>query len=103
MKNALTAVIVTAATARLTALIAQDEITNPIRDRLEDWSRDAPEGSFKERVTFLVNCTHCVSVWAAAGILLTNAWPRTRPVVVMLAASQAAISTLALIEMVERQ
>lgn len=43
---------------RLTRLAVDDEVTRPLRERLEGRG---------ERVAYLVHCPRCVSVWTAAG------------------------------------
>lgn len=56
---------------RLTRLATEDEITEPVRQRI---TTAAPEG----RLAYLVTCPWCVSMWAGAGwAALTVAAPRT--------------------------
>ena len=93
----------TLATARLAALVAQDEITEPLRRAVDGWAGDAPYGSLKDRVNYLVNCTHCTSIWAAAVVLGLSKSRYGRPVVWTLALSQAGIITLAIHERLERR
>lgn len=50
-----------AATRRITTLVVNDEITRPMREWVTEHYPDS-------RVTYLVNCPHCVSVWAGAAI-----------------------------------
>ena len=90
------------ATARLAALVAQDEILEPFREKLREWSQDAEYGSFKERVTYLVTCTHCTSVWAAAAVLTLWQSKNGKQAVRLLAASQGAIAALTVIERFEQ-
>ena len=57
------------ATFRLTRLLVEDKIAEPVRDRLAE---DA-EG----RLAYFVTCPWCVSVWVGAGwVGLTAAAPR---------------------------
>jgi hypothetical protein len=66
------------ATARLTRLITQDTITDPLRDQV---SKVHP------MVDELVHCPWCAGVWAAGAILLAD---RTAPALVdTLALAQA--------------
>lgn len=97
------ALIPALATARLAALAAQDEITEPLRRQVDGWAGDAPYGSLKDRLNYLVNCTHCTSIWAAGVVLALNTSRLTRPVVLILAASQAGLLVLAGLEKLERQ
>lgn len=80
------------AVARLTSLITEDEITEPIRSRVTEWSDRYPEGSVPDRLGYLVSCQRCVSVWAAGGVLVASYFRPTRPLVRILAASQAALA-----------
>lgn len=58
------------ATSRLTRLVVDDHITEPLRQRV--WDVDPPENM---RAGFVLTCHACTSVWAAAlvrsGILPT--------------------------------
>lgn len=65
MNGAVDTLIDVAATARLTRLITEDEITRELREWVEDRT-----GS-ESRLTYLVNCPYCVSVWAGAAMLVT--------------------------------
>lgn len=54
---------------RLTRLVTEDEVTRPVRERVQD---AAPEG----RLAYLLTCPWCVSVWIGAGwAALTAAAP----------------------------
>lgn len=46
-----------AATKRLVNLVVDDEITRPIREKID---RRFPDS----RLTYLVNCPYCVGVWS---------------------------------------
>lgn len=61
----LAVVVFSLAVARVTGLIVQDTITEPIRDRLSVWLDDRPKtlGSF---LAALLECPWCVSVWVSA-------------------------------------
>jgi len=52
---------------RLTGLLVDDEVTRPLRERVE---------RLGDRAAYLAHCPRCVSVWVAAGWLgLTVAAP----------------------------
>lgn len=70
------------ATARITRLITEDKITEPIRD----WVEGTFPGS---KVAYLVSCPLCVSVWAAGAISVAP--QAAEPLVRMLALSEATI------------
>lgn len=86
------------ATARLTRLITQDEIMEPIRDEI---AGRAPSS----RLAYLVTCPICVSVWAGAvvaGSALIPGIARPRGAVVrMLALSEATIALRELRELLD--
>lgn len=63
----LSAFIRVAATVRLTDIAAEDEVSRPLRDAI---ARRWP-GS---QVAYLVTCKRCVSVWAAASVLILPEW-----------------------------
>lgn len=90
------------ATQRLTQLIVDDEITRPVRQRLNKWAKDAPDFSMPERIATAVGCTACTSVWAAGAILTATRVPVLRPLVRVLAASQAALAGHALLGKLDR-
>ena len=56
--QALSLLVDVAATWRLTRLVAEDEITRPLREA-------ATPGS---RVEYLLGCPYCVSVWAGMAV-----------------------------------
>lgn len=56
------------ATGRLTKLVVDDEITRPIRESIE--SATGPDS----KVTYLVNCPYCVSVWAGVAVQVLPRW-----------------------------
>lgn len=90
------------AISRLTTLIAQDEITQPVRDAVSRLA-DQHENVWTTKLEYLVSCTKCVSVWAAFGILLANRWRWARPLVSSLAGSQAAMMVMTAQDLMERQ
>jgi hypothetical protein len=96
------ALILSLATARLTQLIVDDEITQPIRDRVDSWGENAPQNSLPERVDTAINCHACTSTWAGAGILVAEQTGVGRFLVRVLALSQAALAIKAVIERIDR-
>jgi hypothetical protein len=52
------------ATKRLTRLVVDDAITEPVREAV--WQKSPPE---KIGIGYLVSCHACTSVWAAAAVL----------------------------------
>lgn len=95
------ALTMTVATARLAALASQDEITQPLRNIVDRWAKDAEYGSFRDRVSYLVNCKRCTSVWAAALVIVLWTRPAGRQIVRGLAFSQGAIALLDLLAAIE--
>jgi len=91
--------ILALATARLTQLVVDDTITEPVRDAIgarpgdEAWSNVLDE---------VVNCHACTSVWAGAGILVAEQTGVGRFLVRVLALSQAALAVKAVIERIDR-
>jgi hypothetical protein len=90
------------AVQRLTQLITDDTLTDPIRKRINDWAGDAPQYSFRDQVATLAQCQACISVWAAAGILIASRSRVGRFLVSVLAGSGAALIVGAVRERVER-
>lgn len=78
--NTLDAAVAVAATHRLTTLVVKDEITRPIREKVEDTFGG------ESRLTYLVNCPACTSVWAAAVVTVLP-----RPLRLILALSAGAL------------
>jgi hypothetical protein len=87
------------AIARLTSLIAEDELTAPIREAID---RRAGAGPVQEKLAYLVTCSRCVSVWAAGGVLIAQQTRIGRPLVAALAGSQAALGVLTALDRLER-
>ena len=90
------------AVARLTRLVTEDEITRPVRERVERWADGKPEGSVAERASFGITCAACSSVWAAAAVLAARGHPVGRSAVAVLALSQAGILVLAVNDRLDR-
>lgn len=83
-------ITLTLATARLTRLVVEDDISQPIRDRAM---------ASRSIVGDVVQCRRCTSVWAAAAILIVS---RISPQLArMLAISEMAITTMALVDALE--
>lgn len=59
-----------AATARITRLAVDDEITRPARELVEELT--GPDS----RLTYLVNCPACTSVWAGVVVQVLPRWAR---------------------------
>lgn len=72
------------ATMRIARLITEDKITEPVRDFVEGRFPDS-------KLSYLITCYLCTSVYAAAAVTAMSSSPRLRPVVRALAASEAAI------------
>ena len=63
MNAALEVGVRTAAAWRITKLITEDEITRPMREKVDELWPDS-------KVSYLVNCPACVSVWAGIAATL---------------------------------
>lgn len=94
-------IITVLAIRRLTQLVVQDELTSPVRDRIMEWAKDAPTGSPKERISYLVGCGACASVWASAVILLLNRHRTGRVLNTVLAGSGAVLIMDAFVKFME--
>lgn len=69
------------ATYRLTKLVIDDEITAEAREKLEDHLSAHP-GKLSDKVSYLITCPWCVSIWAGAGVkVLRLASPKAANVV----------------------
>lgn len=83
------------ATARLTRLIMDDGITQPLRDEINGrWPG--------KRISELLNCRACVSIWAAGAVVVLRCSRLGRAVLRMLALSEVAIALRAGAEWLER-
>lgn len=54
---------------RLTRLLAVDGLTSDLRDWVTEWAETGPPSTSKNKLAELVGCPHCVSVWAALGVV----------------------------------
>lgn len=63
---------------RLTRLVTADGITEPLRDAIDDWSREG--GRLREKAAELVTCPWCMSMWWSLGLVFIVRrapwWPR---------------------------
>lgn len=91
------------AVLRLTALVTEDEITEPIRSKVELKAMGKPYGSLPERAAYLVTCHRCVSIWAAGAVLVLERFKLGRALVDLLALSQAEILVKEAINRAEEQ
>jgi hypothetical protein len=66
------AVVMAAATARLTRLVTDDEIARPIRDAVMAWAEKPGAGGLRKRAGYLVDCPWCVSMWAGGAVLFAS-------------------------------
>jgi hypothetical protein len=90
------------ATQRLTQLITEDELTRPVRESINKWAAGAEEFSFRDRVATLASCQACMSVWAAAGILVASHFRIGQSLVRILAGSGVALLLTAAKERLDR-
>lgn len=90
------------AARRLTQLVVEDEITRPLRDAVGRWGDRHPEGSLPDRLAYLVSCSACTSVWAAAGVLAAARFRAGRAAAQVLALSAAALAAQAVVDRLER-
>jgi hypothetical protein len=94
--------ILALATARLTQLVVDDEITAPVREAIGEKAEEQTfQGPF-DVLSEIVNCHACTSVWAGAGILVAEQTGVGRFLVRVLALSQAALAVKAVIERIDR-
>lgn len=92
--------ILALASARLTQLVVDDSITEPVRDKIHERPGDETWSNVLDEV---VNCHACTSVWAGAGVLAAeHAGPVGRFLVRVLALSQAALAVKSVIERIDR-
>ena len=96
------ATVLVLATQRLTQLVVEDKIAEPIRDRIASWGESHPEGSVPDRIAYLVSCPACTSVWAAGFVLLARRHPVGRALISTLATSAAVLAANAAIDKLER-
>lgn len=91
------------AAKRLTQLVVEDEITRPLREPVLQWGEKHEEGTWQDRIAYLVSCPACSSVWAAAAILTLGRFRPGRYLVSVLAVSQATLAIDAWIKAKEAQ
>jgi hypothetical protein len=96
------ALILSLAAARLTQLVVDDTITDPLRTKLADAAKADPNYGPKDVLDEIVNCHACTSIWAGAGILVAEQTGVGRFLVRVLALSQAALTVKAVIERIDR-
>lgn len=94
--------VIALAVARLTTLVVEDEITRPVRERVQWWANGADEFSVRERLSTLLRCQKCVGIWSAAAVLAAARIPVLRPAVNVLAAAQAALAVTTILEKWDR-
>jgi Protein of unknown function (DUF1360) len=70
------------ATQRLTRLLTRDQVTAPLREAVFARHPDSSRG-----LGYLVTCPHCISIHAAAAVLLLRTTPPGRALTTILAAS----------------
>ena len=102
MRTPLDVVILGLASARLTQLVVDDEITEPVRLAIDQKRQAAPVGSFIDQVDTMINCHACASVWAGAGVLTADQIGVGRFLVRVLALSQLALTVKSVIERIDR-
>jgi len=110
--NALKLTVLGLAAARLTRLVVDDEITEPLRRRIQAQAETAEYAppparnvlsNLKEGLDTAVNCHACTSVWAGGGVLAAeSAGPVGRFLVRALALSQSALLVKAVIDRIDR-
>jgi hypothetical protein len=61
------------AVARLTRLITEDELTQPLRQRITGWAEGTAQRRARPAVGYLVTCPWCVSPYLALGWLALTA------------------------------
>jgi hypothetical protein len=96
------ALVMSLATARLTQLVVDDEITSPIRESVAARAERPGSKAAWGAVDVVINCHACTSVWAGAGILAAEQIPFGRFLVRVLALSQAALAVKSVIERIDR-
>lgn len=93
--NALMVTLVALATYRLTRLVTADAIMQPFRDWVANRGR--------ARLTYLVTCDWCLSIWVApVPTLAVVLWPTNRLVIAAIVALGASAVT-GLVSLIERR
>jgi hypothetical protein len=62
------------ATQRITRLVAEDKITEPIREWV--WETHPPS---ETKLGYFLTCPHCISIWAAGAVSVMSAVTRENP------------------------
>lgn len=90
------------AVSRLTRLITEDEITAPVRDRVEQWASGSDYGSVRERLAYIPTCRACSSIYSAAVVAAALRWGREpgRLLVTVLSGSEAALVAAGLLDVI---
>jgi hypothetical protein len=86
------------ATARLTQLVVDDEITSPVREAVQA----RVDNPIWDQVDTAINCHACTSVWAGAGVLTAEQIGFGRFLIRVLALSQLALTVKSVIERIDR-
>lgn len=60
----------TLATERITRLVVDDKLTEPIREYI--WHNHPPE---ETKIGYFVTCPFCVSIWAGGAVALMSSTP----------------------------
>lgn len=83
MKSPFELLIDVAASKRLTRLIVKDEITRPLREH--------PEVEKHEKLSYLLNCPYCVSIYTSAAVTVAGiVFPKaSKPLIYALALAEA--------------
>lgn len=82
------------ATYRLTKLVIDDEITADLRDKAFE-ELDKLDNKFSAKLTYLLTCPWCVSIWAAGFLILLRKFaPNLAQALEILLASSAATGLL---------
>lgn len=76
------------ATRRITSLMVEDRITEPVREAI--WGRFDGDSTM---VGYVFTCRKCSSVWAGLGVVALTAIPGGRIITRALAFSEASIMT----------
>lgn len=92
--------ILVLASARLTQLVVDDAITEPVRRAVEKKGNESEGWGLVDEG---INCHACTSVWAGGGVLTAeHAGPVGRFLVRVLALSQSALILKAIVERIDR-
>lgn len=85
----LTFAIYALATARLTGILVQDQLTSAPRVWVTKRMTTPPDRKWREQVIYLVHCPWCVSIYVGAGVATVWYTVGNHPVLVVLAAALA--------------